>query len=997
MSSGGALTELVVDDHATETMGAVSVPALTSFARASIANVMLSANTMLSGGVTANQLRVGRYAGAGTQGALYERATTPIGPPRNWRGSVTGGSWDWPQAYSGSAGTLTANNTAGIDGLTLAAKIVTTANTDGFGAYTGNLQWPGYPARAAMVFSFFAKAGAQTQMQYHADGGTTDPAPHGQHATVVTLTSAWARQSLAWAPYGNGPLRIAIPDGRNHSADSSGGVAAFINDCYIDVPMHELGTYGTTYQAYGTPRAGDERSIDSAASVAPDGRIRFDVTFVPIYGSVTLGLLGDVYANRRLWTLDRDTYVEIDGRSQRLVAVVGGVVCVFDATMVWAAGDAVRIRVDCGNGMPSASFGVNGAALSSLGTTGAVTQPYIRTEDARLDLYCDATSGTAISQIDAYVQKATFYTGKARAPSGSTYYASPSGSGSGTKASPASLAAARALATSGDTVILRGGTYRQTSTLAVTAASNGVTFANYPRETPIISGQALLSGTWAVHSGSVYKLTGVAAIQLGQQLFVNGVRSNLASLTIASPATWAITGSGFTAPDTSISLLARPNDVVVEWLHPWRHGLIPLTGVSGATLTANATALANAQSWTGNPIVNTQLYKLRNALEWVTAAGDYYYDAGSSTLYYYIRPGDVMASAVVEVGAVDTLMSVSGTLAAKATGITFRGITFEGSRWTGARSPANIGYAEMQGGVEGQILDYFGVHGTYYRQPPALDFSLSDGCAIYGGSIRRFAAGGVAMPYGTRNMMIQGVTIDDIAGTAIYDGDVTLAAATETDARARCTGNSVIANTITRAGVKYRGSSSWLRGYTSGSTFSRNRVDQIGWSGVNSGWGWGEQNASPASIMGACTITKNYISNHSYNHIGSDSAAIYTNGREGAACLVQYNYTTNDYGGYPFYVDNGKTQTTYDSNVAGADGTNGTTAHSGYWCAVNEGSGHPAAGNIISNTYCTLDLVFGIAIYTTAPQQTLINNLAGSAGVTPFGATASLIRANAGR
>lgn len=1003
MSSGIHLTTLPLLSLGAASFGALTVPAGLTGSRASIRNVMTSDVTMLAGGVASGQLAVGQpTASSLTRGVSMLRPTSNVGPTRTWTGTnpVTGTNWTQPQAF-GTEGTLTNAATTGIDG-TVAAASVVALGSGKLGIYAYPWQGPSYPAVETQSISYWVKQrGSQTMFQHWGDGGAI-PSPSGSVAILTTLTSAWAKFSVTQTRYGNGWQHFCFPDARDHAA--VGGTGVYTYDAFVDCPQIEIQPYPTTWQPAGTARLGDCLQVNAASTLAPDGRIRLEIALCSEYGSAQLYMRGDAHLSRVLWKLDAQNYVEIDCKRQKLVCVIGGVVAVFPVALVYSALDRLVFRVDCGAGLPMASYSINGAASVSLGTASGGVQPYIRTEDAALDLFCDSTSGTAISQIDAYVRSCDAFLGAARAPTGATYYASPSGSGSGTKASPASLAGALALATSGDTILLRGGTYRQTSTLALTAAQNGVTIANYPREVPIISGHALLAGTWAVDSGAVYKLTGVSPIALGNQVFVNGVRANLASLTIASPGTWAVTGTGFTAPDTAVSLLARPTDVVVEWKQAWRHGYVPLTAVSGTTLTASTTALANAQSAVGvaypgtsYPLLAAQLTKLRNAREYVTAAGDYYYNAATSTLYYYPRSTDNMATAVVEVGAVDCVLSVGGSLAAKATGITLRGIIFEGSTWSGATAPSAVGYSSAQAGITGFVGDYFGVHGTYYRQPAALDLSLSTGTVVAGCIVRRTAAAGIAMPYGTQDAAISGTTVTDTGGVGIYDGDVTATAASESDVRARVTGNTVISCTLTLIGRTYYDSVAWLRGYTSGSTFTRNRVDQVSWSGIQNGWGWGAQNPSPLSLAGACTITWNYITRSS-DLFGpsSDSAALYSNGRQGTACTIQYNYveTGNDIG---IYVDNATCLTLVDSNVVGPDGaTAPTAAYGGYWAALNIGT-IPAVNNTITGNYAPLNNTYNIAGGGSG-TNTVTGNIAGPTGyVGAMPAAAAAIRSEAGR
>jgi len=723
-------------------------------------------------------------------------------------------------------------------------------------------------------------------------------------------------------------------------------------------------------------------------------------------------------------------------------------------------GDAVRFVGTLGNGAATASVGVNGAAPTTLGTPTGPAQPYIRTEDKPLDIGQDSTSGTPVADIDGVVQTLTLYKANAGSPTGSTFYVSPAGSGGCTSRSDTcSLATGISNAASagpGSTVLLRAGVYRQTSALAFTSAHNGITLQNYPREVPIISGHSLVSGTWSQDSGQVYKVASAPTIDFGNQVFLFGVRCNLSKKAIASPTTWAVTGTGYTAnasDTTTIDAFARPDDVIVEWRGTFRHGFTPLTNVSGSTLTANTTAFANGNSAVGIvfsnttfPILNSQLTNYYNARELMTNAFDYYYNAGTSTLYiqmpalwvastgyttgsyvtnssgnvYLATNGGFSAasggptgtgaaitdgtttvgpvtwsyvgtvtSPTVEIGATQQLVTVTGALGTPATGITFRGITFEGSTWSDAHDPATIGYADLVSGVTGNTGDYFGVQGPYYQQPAAIALSVAPNTTFEGCTFRRFAAAALSVLYGSKNVLVTGSTFTDINGDSIYDGDITATAATQSNSLALVTGNVYRDNMFTLQARKFLASSVILRGYTSGTVIDRNTFTGSGYAAVHTGWGWGAQNASPSSNMDNCSVTRNYITLAGQGMgVSYDGAGIYANGPEATTSLVDSNYV-EPFGNIGFYVDNGKTHTTFSNNVIGP------SSYNGYWCAVNQ-SEYGAMGNVISTNYAPYNVTYNIA-ESTGSLQTLTGNQTYTSGITPpFSGTALAILTEAG-
>ena len=117
---------------------------------------------------------------------------------------------------------------------------------------------------------------------------------------------------------------------------------------------------------------------------------------------------------------------------------------------------------------------------------------------------------------------------------GTTFYvdaASGSDSNNGTSLSTPykTIQKAAGVAVAGDSVLIRGGTYRET----VTPANGGtvtapITYAPYGGETVTISGADLATGSWSVDTGSIYKTSYAASMGHKEQVFVNGKMINLA-------------------------------------------------------------------------------------------------------------------------------------------------------------------------------------------------------------------------------------------------------------------------------------------------------------------------------------------------------------------------------------------------------------------------------------------------------------------------------------
>lgn len=109
---------------------------------------------------------------------------------------------------------------------------------------------------------------------------------------------------------------------------------------------------------------------------------------------------------------------------------------------------------------------------------------------------------------------------------GVTYYVDINGSDSNNGISLSTpfktIGRAAQAATAGDTVFIRGGTYRETVT-PLNSGTNGneITYRNYNDEEVVVSGNDLVTG-WTLDSGNIYKAPMSWSLGAGNQVFVNG-------------------------------------------------------------------------------------------------------------------------------------------------------------------------------------------------------------------------------------------------------------------------------------------------------------------------------------------------------------------------------------------------------------------------------------------------------------------------------------------
>ncbi|MBA2482555.1 MAG: right-handed parallel beta-helix repeat-containing protein, partial [Planctomycetes bacterium] len=158
----------------------------------------------------------------------------------------------------------------------------------------------------------------------------------------------------------------------------------------------------------------------------------------------------------------------------------------------------------------------------------------------------------------------------------SDWYASPSAPAGQNGRSPATpfrtVQQAVNAALPGDTIYLRGGTYREQVTVTKTAtAAAPILITSYAGEQPVLKGSLIAAG-WTQHQGAIWKLSGWA--WNSQQVFVDGVAQQQIGMPagygtgIASDGTRMITpvGSGILDLAPGRFFYDAPSKVLYLWL-----------------------------------------------------------------------------------------------------------------------------------------------------------------------------------------------------------------------------------------------------------------------------------------------------------------------------------------------------------------------------------------------------------------------------------------------
>ena len=542
-----------------------------------------------------------------------------------------------------------------------------------------------------------------------------------------------------------------------------------------------------------------------------------------------------------------------------------------------------------------------------------------------------ATSGNAAAQATA----------RPGAAPAIVFSVSPDGQGTAcTAGDPCSLLTAQAevrqatpTMTSDIDVVLAGGTYRLSQTLAFSAAegdggTNGytVTYEAAPGADPVLSGGEQVTG-WTEGAGGVWQAQVPAGTQTSQ-MYVNGVRANIASE--SAPGGFTQTATGYTTTYTAMDSWSNISDVQFVYNVGWTQMRCDVASVSGTTVTMDEPCFQNSTLKpygvnAGNPS------EIQNARALLTDPGQYYLDQSADTLYYIPREGQDMQTADVEIPSLQTLVSGTGTEADPLTGVTLSGLSFEYGGWTAPDGPD--GFSEVQANMRLTGADAYAdqgscswfvagtgtcPYGAWTMTPGNVVFAYTDGLAITGDTFTHLGAAGLQLGQDTDNATISGNVFTDISGNGLEIGNGT--DADPSDVALLPAHNTIADNWVHNVAVEYTGGVGIFQGYTRYDVIEHNQINNVPYSGISSNWGWGR---TPTETEGN-EILDNLV--YDWMQQRSDGGGIYVLGQEGDSLadglLIEGNVVRDAPGsGHAIYTDGGSQYVTETGNAAFGNNT----------------------------------------------------------------------------
>ncbi|MEK8107728.1 hypothetical protein NKG94_26815 [Micromonospora sp. M12] len=169
-------------------------------------------------------------------------------------------------------------------------------------------------------------------------------------------------------------------------------------------------------------------------------------------------------------------------------------------------------------------------------------------------------------------------------------------------------------------------------------------------------------------------------------------------------------------------------------------------------------------------------HKLMNAYEFLDAPGEFFFDKGTRTVYYYKASSENMATASVYApNNVTTVLRVAGTsTSSHARNITFSGLTVRHSDWNLFNVAGASFKQAQQGNLGAQVYAKGNFHVYYYRNvdvtPGIVQIQNADGILLQRNRITHTGADGINMINDVQGSQLIGNHTNDIAGSAVTVG-----------------------------------------------------------------------------------------------------------------------------------------------------------------------------------------------------------------------------------
>lgn len=441
--------------------------------------------------------------------------------------------------------------------------------------------------------------------------------------------------------------------------------------------------------------------------------------------------------------------------------------------------------------------------------------------------------------------------------------------------------------------------------------------------------------------------------------------STACARSVLNPPGFTKSAYGYVTTDAAMANWRNPEDIEFVQLYQWKNYRCGVASFSGNAITMDQPCWTLVQAPQQYFTMGLPTW-IENAYELLNSPGQWYHDRSAGYIYYIPRANEDMSRAEAIAPVLETLLRVTGTPDNPVHDITFKGIVFSYATWLKPSTPE--GYPSLQAGqmLTGNPADY-----RLVKTPGNVSLYRVQNVVLERNVFTHLGAAGLTIEAGSKYNQVIGNIFKDISGSAIVLGDIDQPQTA--DAREITKDNSIRNNYIAEAGQEYFDGVGIFAGYTDDTIIDHNELENLPYTGISVGWGWGGGDPSVAK--------NNQVIHNRVHHVMQrleDGGMIYTLGAQPNS-IISGNYLSNqtlNYGG--IYLDQGSQFFTIGDNVV---------ASSPYWF-VHQAIQPPAQNNTVLNNYADAPFFsqnqgfsFNVATVASSAWPVAAQNIMNDAGL----------------
>lgn len=473
-------------------------------------------------------------------------------------------------------------------------------------------------------------------------------------------------------------------------------------------------------------------------------------------------------------------------------------------------------------------------------------------------------------------------------------------------------------------VYIEPGYYKQLETLTFDPQDGGKDNFNviYKGATPfkesVIGGGTHITG-WEKTDNEIYKAHFDSENDI-RNLYVNDVPAFRARTKYTYKPTGFYTNEGSKYNQDGMTFNRKnfptefydPSRMECWWIVEWNNYYTPIKDI---TYEEDSVRVEMEQPYFGqydpngfsSPIRSASPTVFINDLTLLDEPGEFYFDMKNKTIYYFPREGETLDN--VYAGETEILIKADGTPENKIKNLYFERLSFK----HGAYYETNTGISTSQADI---VHDYDSDRSAIYTGkvlPGQVAFNHVDNVRVTDCHFVGLGSCALSLYDGVINTKVIGNVFNDISGSAVSISNFRPKNIMP-EGMERCKNIEFSNNLIRRVSYEYRASPAITNYYSTNVTISHNDIEDVPYSGISNGWGWGEFDNKEDGNHNICY---NRIVNVMDTH---DGAHIYTLGPcRGTKIYGNYLWKTLDYRG-GIYLDEGSGYYEVYNNVVGGSG-----------------------------------------------------------------------------